>query len=226
MKILSAEVNWYENFGNSPDLMVVVDKIPALKGAIYQGHDFNEKCRLYYTFIDGYVDYFVHQRNYEEGYGGRTFSFFYQPKPDATPTYISIRGPWSSRAGVVNSVLERHCVDVTIRPENGGGWRTGAITLDLARVAAKLAGVRLEESKYKGEPLYTPRKIIPPNPLYMPAVDRLLMRVYESTDDEGQMREIANYFEKYYGRDGFTQLYNRQREASEYLGKFKSRREG
>ena len=132
MKLVKSEVNWMLGWANRPHLEITVDDIPSTNDIRYK-----KIGDLYWGHLDGYVDFFAHDPTNPTGFSGRTF--------DLTLTEgekVSIKGPWSSRAGAMNKHFP-HCVDVKINTEDGGRY-VGAITLELAQQAAKMAGVELE----------------------------------------------------------------------------------
>lgn len=124
MKVLEAAVYWYWGFANSSHFKVLVDKIPSREELVYK-----KKGSLYFAELDGYVDF--HDYNGPgEGYCG---SVFRTPLDDGTVEMH--KGPWSSRAGVMNGAGFTPCVDVLITddPETwkrGYTFYGGAITVE------------------------------------------------------------------------------------------------
>ena len=136
MKILNAKVDWMMNFHNHPSLMVLVDKIP--EESVY-----THKDGLYFSNTEGFCRYFAYEKP-GDGYGGRQFPI----KMDDGTTKVLI-GPWSSRAGVMNHCFTP-CIDVYITEDTKNfGTKNyytryhGAITLELAEQAAKMAKCHL-----------------------------------------------------------------------------------
>lgn len=133
MKLIDARINWSKNYDNSPTLQLLVDKIPPLENLRYQ-----ERNGIFYSELEGYVSFFYY-RSAGEGYGGRKFLI---TMTDGTKKELI--GPWSSRAGAVNSVGFGPCVDVSIADnlesyKRGYTFLAGAVTLDITKQAAKIA---------------------------------------------------------------------------------------
>jgi hypothetical protein len=131
MRILDADVEWYEEVGNDPRLQVVVDEVPAREDLRFQHDD-----GIYCGILDGYVDYYAWSGDGNDGgYGGVCITI--QMGDDNVET---LHGPWSSRAGQVN--LRRFGpivdVDLTSDPtttEQGYPIQSGALTLAAAKQA-------------------------------------------------------------------------------------------
>jgi len=104
MKILGIDIDWMLGYGNDPRIMVKVDKLPDLNNLIYE-----QKGNLYFSHtIDGYVNFYAVNALRETGYGGRSFTLNM-----ANGTTKVLKGPWSSRAGVMNNAGFEPCVDVS-----------------------------------------------------------------------------------------------------------------
>lgn len=132
---LAARVDWKEGYLNDPKLRVLVDEIPARSELRFERHDDG----LWYAEKDGYVEYFawVGPGN-EGGYAGSCYEI-----TTADGEQITLRGPWSSRAGAVNKRGFGPCVDVslTTKPEvfeRGFTFQAGSLTLGTAKQAVDL----------------------------------------------------------------------------------------
>jgi hypothetical protein len=159
MRILALKVDWHEKFANDPSLKVLVNKMPEREELRYL-------CleeRMYFAEKDGYVNFFVHQPRDETGYGGRTFNV---TMLDGTKR--SIKGPWSSRSGCFNRMLNiPQCVECAITDDpttyqRGFTFYAAAITVDLVREHMKshLPGLEMRrEVKWEGEVYYIPHPI-------------------------------------------------------------------
>lgn len=141
MLITGASVDWKLFYDNAPQFSIVVDQIPDRDDLVYQ-----EKNGIYYAEKDGYVSFLYYDKP-GNGYGGQHFDLHMQS--GETKTLI---GPWSSRAGAVNSVGFGPCLDVSLAiADNRKPYESltkytfysGHITLDLALQAAKLANCQL-----------------------------------------------------------------------------------
>jgi len=158
MKVIDARVEWNERWSNNPELCVLVDHIPAFSEMRYQ-----HVGQLWWAELDGYVSFFAWKGpGNEGGLGGAQYTITLTDE-----TQVTLKGPWVSRAGVMNKHFDP-CLDVvlfTVRDafEKGGGL-AGAITLELAKEALKFCpGVKLlkvtyQDDYFAGETLYIPTK--------------------------------------------------------------------
>lgn len=161
MKILKARVDWNKDYDNRPNLVVLVDKMPT--------HDemfFTQVDSIYYSVTGGNANYF-HYVSPGEGYAGRVFEI---NMVDGTKK--ALKGPWSSRAGCVNSVVSahnkefEHIVDVTMTADPNqysgktiGCFYASSITLSLAKEAAKKANCYLVRENLNGDITYHPSMV-------------------------------------------------------------------
>jgi hypothetical protein len=141
VKILAASVEWFDTFGNDPELKLLVDKIPDHSELKYESKD-----GLWVAYNNGYVSFYYHSGD-DKNHGGFGWDTVNITLVDGTKK--SLRGPWSSRAGCVNVAFpDRPVVDVCITDEpadfkRGYTFYSGHVTLEVAKQAAKLAGVQL-----------------------------------------------------------------------------------
>ena len=127
MKILAVDIDWHEGAANSPVLNITVDKTPTLK---YIKVPLTRFQTLYFGQQDGYVHYLLADEKDKKGFGGVIFNLTL-----VDGTGVTLKGPWSSRASVVNKMGLGPCVDVHIN-EKGRKLRfSGAVTLEFARAA-------------------------------------------------------------------------------------------
>lgn len=128
---LSGELFQMSGYANQPSLRVLVDEVP--KGDLtFEGKKVNSHT-LYFAEHDGYVEFYAHDPRDESGYGGRGFKL--KVKDNGDEREVQLKGPWSSRAGVMNSHGFTPCLDVAITDDEGvwaRGWTfiAGAITLE------------------------------------------------------------------------------------------------
>jgi hypothetical protein len=125
MKVLDMKVNWMESWDNDPEIMLLVDKMPDPDNVRYE-----QKDNLFFAEDDGYVSFFAYSRP-GDGYGGRTFNITLTNGEER-----ALKGPWSSRAGVMNSAGFEPCLDVIITDdpevwEKGYTFMAGAVTKKL-----------------------------------------------------------------------------------------------
>ena len=155
MEILDAQVDWKEGVANSPVLEVLVDEIPSLDEQIFES---NESRTLWYSDTNGYVNFFSgHPERPGKGYSGRVYHL---NTPDGE---VTLKGPYSSRAGVMNKKGFGPCVSVHLATdpavlERGYTFRSAAINLEKAQEAADIAGVELKrfERFSDNEPYWIP----------------------------------------------------------------------
>ncbi len=144
MKILAGRVrNFGETiFANSPTFELLVDEFPPLDQLRYE-----KIHHSYYAHLDGYVRFFSWNGEPGEGFGGRHF-----PITLVDGTEVTLKGPWSSRAGWMNRIFRPRCLDVSFTSdpkvyERGYTFYAGAVSLD-----AMIEGLPLIE---------TPKNITP-----------------------------------------------------------------
>ena len=125
MKIIHSHIDWYEGWANYPKLVVGIDRKPVWKYI----------CRnnMYFAQDDFVFNFFYHHQHNQEGYGGRIFDL-----DMVDGTKASIKGPWSSRAEVMNREGFRACVDSHIHLDS-----------PLILIASALCFVRWTEEVYK-----------------------------------------------------------------------------
>lgn len=157
MEIEDAEVDWKEDYGNDPKLVLYVDEIPERSELRFEGS--KEEGLWYGEHEDGYVSFFSWSGGQQNGYNGRHYEI-----ETVDGEEVTLKGPWSSRAGAMNLKGYGPCLDVTYRTSpNQFGGRSGAVSLEAAEEAIDefLDGVELErvEKFDEDEPYYVPTKI-------------------------------------------------------------------
>jgi hypothetical protein len=134
MRILDAQVDWHEDVANDPRLEVLVDEIPERSELRFEHED-----GIWCGVTDGYVEYFAWSGPENEGgYSGRCFEI-----TTVDDDSVTLRGPWSSRAGCVNQRRFGPVVDVHFATdpevlERGYTFRSGTLTLAAAKQAIDL----------------------------------------------------------------------------------------
>lgn len=134
MQIVSCQVDWREDVANPPKLEVLVDEIPTRNELRFEHED-----RIWCGIKDGFVSYYAWSGDGNDGgYSGRCYTITMRDGETVT-----LKGPWSSRAGCVNQSSFGPVVDVRITTdpltlERGHTFRTGALTLEAAKQAADL----------------------------------------------------------------------------------------
>jgi len=151
MKLLDTKVDWYEEYANEPELVLIVDKMSLPNEFEYEKINGEDTTLYFAEHENGLVDFFSHSFNNQRGYGGRTFDLKMKDG-----TIQSIKGPWSSRPGVMNNFFP-HCIECKVIERDGDyeDLRHSAfITVKLAHEAAKMAGVKLVAGERHGNTVY------------------------------------------------------------------------
>jgi hypothetical protein len=94
------------NVNNTPHIVIYgLPEMPGFGGVIYETHEILDTRRPGTLYVgerpDGFVHFMLHRPTDETGYGGAVIPV--QTKAGA----FTIKGPWSSRAGVVNAYRQR-----------------------------------------------------------------------------------------------------------------------
>lgn len=166
MKPLACKVKYRFKYANLDDLVILVDEFPQGE-YLYNTKDVNNS-RLYFSEQDGSVRFYTASLNPDgtpkddEGFGGREFKLRHMLGHD-----MIIRGPWSSRSGVMNQHFRKSMeVSMTDDPkayERGYTLYGGKVTVEFAMDSIKL--VKNEEIEifpvYRGgkEIIYIPVKM-------------------------------------------------------------------
>lgn len=168
MNVLKAKVHNFVNarFDNDPSLMLLVDEMPDGENLVYESLEKGSNT-LYFAHYGGLVSFYAHAPNDERGYGGASFVLTLDDGSD-----VKIKGPWSSRSGVMNKHFEPHSLEVAITDdpevwEKGHTFYGAAVAVDIALEAIKVAehpeGFRhsfgwalARHSKWGDEIYYTP----------------------------------------------------------------------
>ena len=159
MKLLKADVNWMEKYANDPRLELTVDALVPHDIFRYQSKEVNGST-LYFASHNDSVSFYCHNPLNEHGYGGGLFRL-----TQIDGREVTIKGPWSSRAGVMNNHFLPHSVSATLIVQ--GVKYSGHVTLGFALAAvARLPGVYLLRRTKHGETTYVPSKaavLVPAN---------------------------------------------------------------
>lgn len=131
MKIISATVNWYRDYANSPRFNVVIDRIPELDELV-----FTQRESIHWAEKEGYVHYFSYTRP-GNGFGG--WSPTINMVDGSQKTLI---GPWSSRASCANELGFYPCTEVVLR-RSEFDLRAGNLIVDRLFECAEMAKVYL-----------------------------------------------------------------------------------
>lgn len=146
MELTDAVWNEMEGYTNNPRLEIAVDSLPERSDARFRKHIIGDKY-LYVGESGGRVWFYSWSGDGNDGgFGGRNYEV--TMKTGATET---LKGPYSSRAGIVNKYTKTECVKVHLIE----GSSIIHITRKLAQEAADMAGVDMVEvEKFDGEPYH------------------------------------------------------------------------
>lgn len=97
------KVDWMEGWANNPGIIVLVDRFPDLSDV-----KFDKKGPLYFAEKDGGVFFFSY-RQPGNGFGGRHFTLKMKDGSEEI-----LKGPWSSRSSVMNTVGFTPSIEVII----------------------------------------------------------------------------------------------------------------
>lgn len=136
--MIDSVVNWNLELGNHPDLKILMDQTPVFD--CYSELKIGTET-LYYCNKDGVFNYYLESPSNPHGFGGSTFSLRMK---DGTTR--NIKGPWSTRAGVLNRFGIGPIVDCYLQYPTSKLPRiiyNGAVSLELALAAVRKAGAFL-----------------------------------------------------------------------------------
>jgi len=248
MEVIDARVNWHEGFDNDPTLQVLVNRrvpiesfrykfVPATgwslglsnqQSAVIGGSAVNKTPHVdfddidlevvsgfFYAEKDGAVNYLYHDAKDRRGFSG---SGFILTMEDGRK--VGLKGPWASRASLINRLTELTCVDVSITddPEafkRGHTFTASAITLSLAQRATVLAAkheprkmkINLARETDGSEIRYTPRREVPYYSTQLPNADSIVLGIIRDYEEVPQKNyectahRAVRHFNKYYGPD-------------------------
>lgn len=110
MRVKSGYLDWMEGWHNATGIHLLMDgsEMPAISDLRYEETKLSATTGVVFAEKDGYVNYFFYNSD-QSGYAGRVFKL---KMKDGTEKIL--KGPWSSRAGVMNAMGFTPCVDVTI----------------------------------------------------------------------------------------------------------------
>lgn len=184
-EVIDAQVDWVAGYGNPPKLEVQLDEIPDMSEVEFEARIFENGRGLYYSDHDGYVRYFTWSGDGNDGgFSGRGY--------DITLTNgveMTLRGPFSSRAGVMNKYDFGPCVDVKVTTEEsvmekGYTFSSAALSKELADEAAEMCGVSLALDPDNDEPVYRIMANYPPEWQEWSPDDNDLVARYKLKEDE------------------------------------------
>jgi hypothetical protein len=131
IQVLDAEIDWMEGYLNDPSLRVMVDEIPDLSEL-----KFEQDGNIWYAERGGYAKFFAWSgEGNDGGFSGRCFEITTEDGEDVT-----LKGPFSSRTGVMNQRGFGPVVSVSVTTDEevfdrGYTFKSAALTLDKAREA-------------------------------------------------------------------------------------------
>lgn len=157
MKVLAAKIHKLEGYANPPKLQILVDRLAHLEEFRFRAKDLGSGETAYLAELNGQVEFFLHNPRRETGFGGSVFHIVME---DGSKR--DVKGPWSSRAGVMGPLfgLELVTVDATDRREDfdrGYTFRYANVTLEVAQEAMSLLpGWTLVAEDHSGETWWEP----------------------------------------------------------------------
>ena len=141
VKLLDAKVNWYKEYANNPQFEVLLDRIPT-DDKDFRYTLFSNTCSfqgLYVAEYQGFYSFYLQDNDFS-GFGGRQF-----PIVMKDGRKVTLKGPWSSRAGVLNKQGLGPCGEVVFTDsiesfKRGYTFCFGlSLSVDLLKEAARLA---------------------------------------------------------------------------------------
>lgn len=129
MRIIDVSVNWMTRYANRPTFEIKIEgSLPSLETATFRAIPLEHGTLYFGTHEDSpIVHFFYHDSQNERGYAGTKFDLTM-----SDGSTVSLVGPWSSRAGVVNRYVNDHILDVTLIPSDGYRM-SGAIRVEDVR---------------------------------------------------------------------------------------------
>ncbi len=128
MRMTAMKVDLHLQFANRPSVVIKVDEVPSREELRYVPY-FSNGCTLYVAECRGAVDFMFHDPGNQEGYGGREFHITL-----VNGSNVMVKGPWSSRPGVVNQMVPGlRVMDVMITTGNGAEVSYHQATVDWIR---------------------------------------------------------------------------------------------
>ncbi|KKM21339.1 hypothetical protein LCGC14_1636470 [marine sediment metagenome] len=144
MEILKARIDWRERYTSGSSLYLLLKDKPK-----WEDFRFDKKEGYYFAENQGLVKYYYYLKP-GDGFGGRRFPITMQDGIERV-----LKGPWSSRASVMNKMGFHPCIEAAITEEEDV-WKRGhtffasAVTIEIAKEALKLMP-GIEFRKHKGD---------------------------------------------------------------------------
>lgn len=112
------KIDRMDKFANPWRIQLLIDRVPSNTDFVYDiiEPQTSQGTRLLYAVNKGLVSFFAHNPNRPDGYGGAEMSFAIK-HPQGIRTE-QVRGPWSSRASIMNTYIESHgdhCIEAEFR---------------------------------------------------------------------------------------------------------------
>ena len=141
-----------KGYGNPPDLVIEVEQVPNLGDYRFESMPGADSgSTLYFAHLDGFVQYFSHNPKNESGFGGARYDLTLIDN-----SQVSLRGPWSSRAAVMEKAgFEPITVDIVVIE-----WCTGYKLAQSVSLAAAMAGMTIAMKDRKMHGKYSLRRSI------------------------------------------------------------------
>ena len=131
MKVKGLDVYWYNEFLNTPNLELYIDKKPNYSDIMkYEYKEFNGNY-VYYAYDEdtGLVKFYYHDCKNHNGYYGEKFVL-----PMKNGSIKTIIGPWSSRPAIMHMAGFPLCSSITLIEEDKN-----------SKFAAEMLNLKLEK---------------------------------------------------------------------------------
>lgn len=138
MNVTGGFIDWNGGYDQRPTLHVIISgEIPQLEDFTFKSD--NNKS-FWWAEYDGFFTFFAgHPDRPRKGFGGDSYTLNVE-----NGDTVTLKGPFSSRSGIVNAYGHGPCVSVKIHENNSKDrYRTISISLSHAQEAAEYAGVEL-----------------------------------------------------------------------------------
>ena len=193
IKILYADIEWYENFDNSARLRLLVNQKPCLEVYIFTGIEVGHGSTFYHAEIDGFVSHFWHNPKDERGFGGRSFNL------KTHDGEITIKGPWDSGTSSYEMLVGSSLSDIIVTDSLEVLQR--GYTFSHAYIKTEIIVEYLQKylSQYTIENGEIKRKFELRN--RMPRLDRDLLNLMKENKEFKNDNVLRRHFNKYYTID-------------------------
>lgn len=157
MKLSSYEVDMHLGFINRPSLKVRVTEAPKREDLRYKVVPVEDGHTVYWAELDGLVSFYISNLKNQSGYGGQVFTL-----PLESGDIAKVRGPWSSRDGVMHLLGLPHSIEAQVWDEEADTLIGNHISLDWALEQGIPVGGVLRSGEIVYEPLSPDGELLKP----------------------------------------------------------------